>query len=58
MEALKTQKTLTNNKFHVKQRHSVNLPKNENYENENANCSDEEVNLFIRYMVDKSRRFK
>lgn len=59
MEALKTTKNYCSNKFIIKPKASIAHLKSENAEPENVvSCSEQEVELFLHQMIEKSKKFK
>lgn len=59
MEALKSTKNHSSNKFIIKPKTSISHLKSENAEPENSiSCSEQEVDLFLNQMIEKSKKFK
>ena len=58
MEVLKACKSYNSNKFIIKPKCSVTHLKSETAESDSLSCSDQEVDLFLRQLVDKSRRLR
>lgn len=59
MEVLKASKSYNSNKFIIKPKGSVVHLKSETAESDSSlSCSDQEVDLFLRQLVDKSKRLK